>query len=41
MWVKTEGGAPHAIEVLVGNLLEPPDIDLRVREYDWYVVLLV
>lgn len=31
---------PHAIEVLVASLLDPPDIDQRVQEYDWYASLV-
>ncbi|BEI98809.1 hypothetical protein CcaverHIS631_0311080 [Cutaneotrichosporon cavernicola] len=28
---------PHALETLVASLLDPPDMDQRVREYDWYM----
>ncbi|ORY34868.1 SacI homology domain-domain-containing protein [Naematelia encephala] len=27
---------PHPIEVLVSALLDPPDIEQRMQEYDWY-----
>ncbi|CAK9780677.1 unnamed protein product [Cutaneotrichosporon oleaginosum] len=28
---------PHPVETLVASLLDPPDMDQRVREYDWYM----
>lgn len=28
---------PHVVETLVANLLDPPDLDQRVRDYDWYM----
>jgi hypothetical protein len=28
---------PHPVEALVAALLDPPDMDQRVREYDWYM----
>lgn len=28
---------PHAVAALVSSLLEPPDMDLRQSEYDWYM----
>ncbi|EIW71658.1 hypothetical protein TREMEDRAFT_27142 [Tremella mesenterica DSM 1558] len=27
---------PHPIETLISSLLDPPDIDQRAQEYDWY-----
>ena len=31
------GSDPHPVEVLVASLLDPPDLDQRVQEYDWQV----
>jgi len=28
---------PHVVETLVANLLDPPDLDQRMRDYDWYI----
>lgn len=33
----SEAEPPHAISTLVSHLLDPPDLDQRVRDYDWYM----
>jgi hypothetical protein len=32
-----EPDLPHVVETLVAALLDPPDLDQRVRDYDWYI----
>lgn len=33
----TESALPHPVQTLVASLLEPPDLEQRVRDYDWYM----
>lgn len=34
---QTETVLPHPVQTLVASLLESPDLEQRVRDYDWYM----